>query len=81
MPLYQTQTFTKAFAITTNDSTDLASTVKAIYCGGAGNIKVTTSTGVTVTFTGVLAGTILPVTAKRVFATGTTATNLVGLTQ
>ena len=69
----------RAFAITGNDSTDLTVTPRAIYVGGAGNIKVTTIGGDTVTFSGALAGTIIPVRVTRVFSTDTTATNLLGL--
>ena len=69
----------RAFAITGNDSTDLTVTPRAIYVGGAGNVKVTTIGGDTVTFSGALAGTIIPVRVTRVFSTGTTATNLLGL--
>ena len=69
----------RAFAITGNDSTDLTIFPRAIYVGGAGNIKVTTIGGDTVTFSGALAGTIIPVRVTRVFSTDTTATNLLGL--
>jgi|DEB0MinimDraft_6_1074348.scaffolds.fasta_scaffold47412_2 hypothetical protein len=69
----------RAFAITGNDSTDLTVTPRAIYVGGAGNVKVTTIGGDTVTFSGALAGTIIPVRVTRVFSTDTTATNLLGL--
>ncbi len=47
-----------------------------IYVGGAGNLKVLTEGDDEVTFAGVIKGTILPVQVKKVFATGTTATNL-----
>ena len=69
----------RAFAITGNDSTDLTIFPRAIYVGGAGNVKVITLGGDTVTFSGVLAGTVLPVRVKRVFSTDTTATNLIGI--
>lgn len=69
----------RAFAITGNDSTDLTVYPRAIYVGGAGNVKVITLGGDTVTFSGVLAGTVLPVRVKRVFSTDTTATNLIGI--
>ena len=69
----------RAFAITGNDSTDLTIFPRAIYVGGAGNVKVITLGGDTVTFSGALAGTIIPVRVTRVFSTGTTATNLLGL--
>ena len=69
----------RAFAITPNDSADLSVFPRAIYVGGGGAVKVTTLGGDTVTFSGVLAGTVLPVRAARVFSTGTDATNLIGL--
>jgi hypothetical protein len=49
-----------------------------LFVGGAGNVKITTPYGDTVTYTGVLAGTYLFVEALKIFATGTTATNIVG---
>ena len=68
-----------AFAISGNDSTDLANSTRSIYVGGSGNIKLTTIDGSTVTFNGAIAGSILPIRAKRIFSTGTTPTNLIGL--
>ncbi|MDB4350214.1 hypothetical protein OAA38_00215 [bacterium] len=68
-----------AFAISGNDSTDLAKSTRSIYVGGSGNIKLTTIDGSTVTFNSAIAGSILPIRAKRIFSTGTTATNLIGL--
>jgi hypothetical protein len=50
-----------------------------LYIGGSGNIRVLTAGGDDVVFTGVLAGTFLPVQVTRVFATNTTATNIVAL--
>jgi len=67
------------FAITPNDGADLTRTPRSIYVGGAGNIALITSKGTTVTFTGLAAGSVLPIRANRVLATGTTATNLIGL--
>lgn len=69
-----------AFPVTPNDSTDLATTARALYVGGAGNVSIDDLSGRTaVVFTAVPAGMILPVRAKRVRATGTTATNIVAL--
>ena len=50
-----------------------------LYVGGAGNLRVLTAGEDDVTFTGVLAGSFLPVQVKRVFASGTSATNIVAL--
>lgn len=68
-----------AFAVTPNDSTDLTHAARALFVGGAGDIKVDTVGGDTVTFTGVTAGSIFPVRVSRVYATGTTATNIVAI--
>lgn len=50
-----------------------------LFIGGAGNLRVLTAGGDDVTFTGVLAGSFLPVQVTRVFSTGTTATNIIAL--
>ena len=67
-----------AFAITTSDTVNLQN-VAVVYVGGAGNIKVTTANGDVATFNGLNAGTVLPVQVLRVWATGTTATTLIGI--
>jgi hypothetical protein len=53
--------------------------MRALYIGGSGNVRITDPQGNVVTFVGAVAGTVLPVMAKRVWATGTTATNIIGL--
>lgn len=69
-----------AAAITPNDSTDLGRPTKAIYVGGAGAIAVNMDgDNDVVTFAAVPVGAILPIEARRVRATGTTATNLVAI--
>lgn len=50
-----------------------------LYTGSGGNIRVLTSSGADLTFTGTIGGTFLPVQVKRVFATGTAATNILAL--
>ena len=66
---------TDAASVTPSDSTDLTGgATKGLYIGGAGNIKVDMADGTTITFTALSAGIIHPVSAKRVYATGTTAT-------
>ncbi len=52
---------------------------RGLFIGGAGNLKAVTAAGSTVTLTGVAAGSILPVSVKRIFATGTTASDIVAL--
>lgn len=70
--------FSSAFAITPDDDNDLEALTRAIYVGGAGDIKVTTESGDEVTFSAHPEGYLLGRIA-RVHATGTTATNLVGV--
>ena len=69
---------TKAYTITPADS-ELTDWLRAIYVGGAGNVKVTTTSDDAVTFSGVPAGTVLPICVKQIWSTGTTATLMVGL--
>lgn len=69
----------RGFAITANDATDLAAETRAIYVGVAGDVVAVLSSGDEVTFAGVVGSTVLPIRARRIKATGTTATQLVGL--
>jgi hypothetical protein len=57
-------------------------TASLLYIGGAGNITVTpwsNAAAGTVTFTGVPAGTVLPLRVKRYASAGLTATAIVRL--
>jgi hypothetical protein len=68
-----------AFAITPDNSNDLATVTRGIYVGVSGDLKVITLGGETVTFVGLAAGMIHPIRVARVLATGTTATSIVGV--
>lgn len=61
---------------TNSDTVNLPSP-SVIYVGGGGSVKVTTAQGDEVTFHGMQPGGVVPVQVIRVWATGTTATNLV----
>lgn len=67
------------FAITPSDSAELEEVTRAIYIGSGGNLAVTLHSGQAVTFKNIADGVLLPVRAAYVAATGTTATDLVGL--
>ena len=69
----------RAVAITPNDSADLAISCRGVYVGTGGDLRVTTTSGDTITFPGLPDGSILPVRCSRVFATDTTASWLIGL--
>lgn len=71
----------KYVVITTADGSDLPVPVRAIYVGVSGDVVAigpgdTGTTGIT--FKSVSAGVWQAIQARRVLATGTTATNLVG---
>lgn len=69
------------FAVTPSDSADLSYVTRSVYIGGAGNLRVTLkgmATGTYVTYTGMLVGVSYPIRATRIWATGTTATNILG---
>jgi len=55
------------------------STGCVLYVGVTGDVKVKTVAGNDVVFTGVPAGSFMPIQVDQVFATGTTATNIVAL--
>jgi hypothetical protein len=66
-----------AAAVTPSDSTEI--NCRALYIGGTGSVVLQMpNRDTSITFTGVLAGTVLPVSARRVMA-ATTATNIVAL--
>jgi hypothetical protein len=72
--------FLSVLTITPNDSNDLAYVVRLIYVGTAGDISVIDTKGNTATFKNCPAGTnVGGAPIARVKATGTTASNLVGL--
>lgn len=61
-----------------NDSTTYDPPLVALYVGTAGDIKLDTVGGTTVTFTNVPVG-ILPVQATKVYSTDTAAAGIIGL--
>jgi hypothetical protein len=68
-----------AAAVTPSDTAPLVYVSRALYVGGAGNLVVTMQGGGNVTFTGVPAGTVLPIRCTHVRSTSTTATAIVNL--
>lgn len=69
--------------ITPDNDNDLQEPCSKIFVGTAGDLKVAfvkdDPDTEAVTLKNVAAGTVLEISVKRVFATGTTATNLVAL--
>ncbi|OQC36723.1 MAG: hypothetical protein BWX64_02076 [Acidobacteria bacterium ADurb.Bin051] len=67
------------FPVTKSDSAELAAVSRALYVGGAGDLRVRTAGGNDLLFKAVPAGTLLPIRADMVFSTNTTATDIVAL--
>lgn len=67
------------FSISPSDASDLPETTRAIYVGTPGDLAVDLASGANLTFTNLASGTILPVRASAVKATGTSASDLIGL--
>lgn len=69
-----------AFSLSPDDDADIPLFTKAIYVGNGGNITLrSVDSESDVVFTNVQDGTILDVRCRAVRASGTTATNIVGL--
>ncbi len=74
----QTRPATIGFAITPHDTNALTQPTRLLAVGVAGTVKVDFyegGTGITLT----LPSGVFPLRVKRVYATGTTATGIVGL--
>ena len=69
----------RGFAITPSDASDLAAETRGLWVGASGDLALVLASGDEVTLVGAVGGTVLPLRVKRVKATGTTATQLVGL--
>lgn len=74
--------------VTPNDSADITLSGSAIasidngallYVGTGGNLTITTLGNQTVTLANVPSGSYVPIQVRRVWATGTSATNIIAL--
>lgn len=66
-------------AIAPSDSTNLSTICRALFIGVAGNVKLRTPASTSLEFLNCQAGSILPIQTLLVFATSTTATNIIGI--
>lgn len=66
-------------AVTKSDTDDLTHVSLGLFVGGAGDVKVNTKGGETITMVAVPAGSYIPLRVSRVWSTNTTATNIVAL--
>lgn len=77
---YDTGPSNNVKAVTPHATNAISPVPRALYIGGAGDVALRAAgDGADVTFVGLTAGSILPVRAQYVRATGTTATNIVAL--
>ena len=76
---YTSDPLTNAVLVSPNDSADLGYTTRAVYIGTTGNMKVTMQDSGTVLFTGIPAGTTLPIRVSRIWSTTTTASTILAL--
>ena len=75
----KTESAIDAFIVTPHDTVDFAEQARALYVGVSGDIVLITPKNTSVPLVNVVAGSILPISFIRINATGTEATNLVGL--
>lgn len=67
-----------AFNITPSDGSDLTTVTRALNVAQTGSVRLATVAG-TITTVHIAAGTVFPIRATRVYATGTDAIGIVGL--
>ena len=68
-----------AYAVTPHDTNDLDPYTRGFYVGGEGDVKLDTVQGDTVTLVNCPQGSYHPIRTKRIYATTTTATNIIAL--
>lgn len=68
-----------AVEILPDDGASLGFATRALFIGGTGDARVRMIGGAVVTFTNLPAGSLIPLRVVQVFATGTSATGLIGL--
>jgi hypothetical protein len=79
VPMQMDDPARSAVAVTPSDTTEFSTVTRALFVGGAGAVTALMADGTTCTFTGVTAGSVLPIRIRRVNSTSTTATNMVAL--
>lgn len=68
------------FDITPSDTEDLAVPTRGLYVGTTGDVTVDMLSGDTLTFVSLTGGIIHPIRVRRVYATSTDATDIIGIT-
>ena len=68
-----------AEAVVAHDLNELSNATRALYVGNGGNVRVKLLSGDLADFSNVPSGAFLPVRVVQVFATGTSASDILGL--
>jgi hypothetical protein len=78
---YESPAASNVFAVVPSDAALLPTIVSQLYIGVTGDVKLETEELETITLKGLAAGTShkFPFSIAKIFATGTTATNIVGI--
>ena len=79
MNTYSTSTAQDHSSVTPDDGDQIDPPFRALYVGTAGDVVITSLSGVDATYKNVAAGRILPVAGVKVKDTGTTATDIVAM--
>ncbi len=75
-----TSPLSSGFAITPNDSSDLGQYTRGLWIGGGGDISlILAEDSSAVEIKNIATGSLLPMVVKRVNATNTTASEIIGL--
>jgi len=65
------------FNITASNSTNIS--FRGLYVGSGGDVKIKDEGGADIVFSDLAAGMIHPIGGQRVYSTGTTASNIIGV--
>lgn len=67
------------FTIAKSDSSELSHTTRGIYVAASGSLRVLMTYGTDITFPTIAAGIFHELSVRKVFASGTTASGIIGL--
>lgn len=73
------QPASRHFAITPTDGLDMNICTRGLYVGVGGDVAIVDRGGTSLVYKNAQAGSVIPIEASQVSATGTTATNLIGM--
>ena len=69
----------EGFEVTPDDAVDLPEVTRAVFLGQGGDLAVQFPSGNEVVFRNIKSGVLYPLRLSRILATGTTASDLLGL--